>query len=109
MLFVCDWLSCHPQRTLLVMLTLLSPLLSYFAMYRVEIQSDVRRGFAQKGGRSIAEFKKFADFYNVSSDGLEIWVVLVTEKRSSGRTYMNMSAEVLEEVQFSLFAVVYLF
>lgn len=80
------------------MLTLLSPLLSYFAMYRVEIQSDVRRGFAQKGGRSIAEFKKFADFYNVSSDGLEIWVVLVTEKRSSGRTYMNMSAEVLEEI-----------
>lgn len=53
--------------------------------------------------------QKFADFYNVSSDGLEIWVVLVTEKRSSGRTYMNMSAEVLEEVQFSLFAVVYLF
>ncbi|PIO58225.1 hypothetical protein TELCIR_20344, partial [Teladorsagia circumcincta] len=29
----------------------------YFVFYDFEIHSDVRRGFAQRGGRSIEEFK----------------------------------------------------
>ncbi|XGW07666.1 hypothetical protein V3C99_010654 [Haemonchus contortus] len=96
---ICDWLSCHPRRTLLTVLLILIPLLSYFAIYDFEIHSDVRRGFAQRGGRSIAEFQKFADFYNISCAGLEIWVVLVTQKRSTGERYMNMSMELLKEVE----------
>ncbi|KAK5985722.1 hypothetical protein GCK32_012621 [Trichostrongylus colubriformis] len=96
---VCDWLSCHPRRTLLVVFSLLIPLFSYFVLYDIEIHSDVRRGFAQRGGRSIAEFQKFADFYNVSGEGLEIWAVLVTQKRSSGLQYLNMSMALLNEVE----------
>ncbi|WKX94411.1 hypothetical protein Q1695_011571 [Nippostrongylus brasiliensis] len=98
MRMIVDWLSCHPRRTLLVVLGVVTPLLSYFAIYPFDIHSDVRRGFAQKGGRAIAEFKKFADFYNISCEGMEIWVILVTQKRSSGEQYMNMSMDVLREI-----------
>ncbi|CAJ0607839.1 unnamed protein product [Cylicocyclus nassatus] len=99
MLILCDWISCHPRRTLAVVFAGLLPLFSFFLLYPVEIESDVRRGFAEKGGRSEKEFKRFADFYNITYEGLEIWAVLVTEKRSTGRKYMNMSMELLNEVE----------
>ncbi|EYC42789.1 hypothetical protein Y032_0518g2822 [Ancylostoma ceylanicum] len=99
MRIVCDWISCHPRRTLAVVFAIILPLLSFFLFYPCEIQSDVRRGFAERGGRSASEFKKFADFYNITYEGLEIWAVLVTEKRSTGRQYMNMSMELLNEVE----------
>ncbi|VDM55804.1 unnamed protein product [Angiostrongylus costaricensis] len=41
---------------------------------------------------------KFAEFYNITSEGLVIWVILVTSKRSSGKQDMKMSAEILNEV-----------
>ncbi|KAE9420906.1 hypothetical protein Angca_003994, partial [Angiostrongylus cantonensis] len=42
---------------------------------------------------------KFAEFYNITSEGLVIWVILVTSKRSSGKQYMKMSAEILYEIE----------
>ncbi|ETN79461.1 patched family protein [Necator americanus] len=99
MRIVCDWISCHPRRTLAVVFAALCPLMSFFLFYPFEVQSDVRRGFAERGGRSASEFKRFADFYNVTYEGLEIWAVLVTEKRSTGRKYMNMSMQLLDEIE----------
>ncbi|VDM65962.1 unnamed protein product [Strongylus vulgaris] len=99
MLTLCDWISCYPRRTLAVVFSVLLPFFSYFLFYPIEIESDVRRGFAERGGRSASEFKRFADYYNITYEGLEIWAVLVTEKRSTGRKYMNMSMKLLDEVE----------
>lgn len=78
---------------------------SYFVIYPFDIESDVRRGFAQEGGRSTIEFKKFADFYNITYEGLEIWVVLVTPKRNGhAGDDLLITQELLDEVgDFSFF------
>lgn len=36
---------------------LLAPLLSFFLIYPVSIETDVRRGFSHRNGRSTQEFK----------------------------------------------------
>uniref|UniRef100_A0A1I7X8D9 Uncharacterized protein n=1 Tax=Heterorhabditis bacteriophora TaxID=37862 RepID=A0A1I7X8D9_HETBA len=54
---ICFCLSDHPRRVLLTVFLLLSPLFSYFILYPFNIESDIRRGFAQKDGRSTEEFK----------------------------------------------------
>uniref|UniRef100_A0A1I7X8K4 Uncharacterized protein n=1 Tax=Heterorhabditis bacteriophora TaxID=37862 RepID=A0A1I7X8K4_HETBA len=42
---------------------------------------------------------KFAEFYNFTFEGLEIWVVLISAKRDSGNERMNMSTELLNEIE----------
>lgn len=47
----------YPVICLIVTFSLLAPLLSFFLIYPVDIETDVRRGFAHRNGRSSHEFE----------------------------------------------------
>lgn len=47
----------YPFVFLISTFAFLAPLLSFFLIYPIEIETDVRRGFAHRNGRSIEEFK----------------------------------------------------
>ncbi|GMR39589.1 hypothetical protein PMAYCL1PPCAC_09784 [Pristionchus mayeri] len=85
----------HPKRVLSFFLLAIIPLFSYFAIYPVILETDVRRGFAHKNGRSQEEFRRFAEHFGISYEGLELWVVLITAK---GGGTLTINQRVLDEV-----------
>ncbi|CAI5443490.1 unnamed protein product [Caenorhabditis angaria] len=89
-------LGNYPKSTLILVLLFLAPLLSYFLIYPLEIECDVRRGFANKNGRAVKELARFSNFYNISVGGLEIWGVLVRNKTPDSN--LEISRQVLDEV-----------
>ncbi|CAJ0586992.1 unnamed protein product, partial [Mesorhabditis spiculigera] len=88
----------RPLLSLLTLLLVLLPLHSYYALYPLEIESDVRRGFAQRDGRSAKEFRAFAEFYKLPFEGLEIWVVLASPKKSLGKETIPVGQPLLDEI-----------
>uniref|UniRef100_A0A8R1HR87 SSD domain-containing protein n=1 Tax=Caenorhabditis japonica TaxID=281687 RepID=A0A8R1HR87_CAEJA len=84
------YLGNHPRRVLLAVLCTLVPLLSYFLIYPLEIECDVRRGFANKHGHAVEELTKFSNFYNISVGGLEIWGVLARNKSLDDDMHINL-------------------
>ncbi|GMT16120.1 hypothetical protein PFISCL1PPCAC_7417, partial [Pristionchus fissidentatus] len=85
----------HPKRVLFCFLLVIVPLFSFFVIHPLVIQTDVRRGFAHKNGRSQEEFARFAAHFGISYEGLELWVVLVTAK---GGGTLTVTQKVLDEV-----------
>ncbi|CAJ0950692.1 unnamed protein product, partial [Mesorhabditis belari] len=95
---LCLALGSHPLLSLLCIFVFLSPLHSFYFFNPLQIESDVRRGFAQRDGRSAAEFKTFADYYHLPFEGLEIWVILATPKRNSNETTITVDGELFDEI-----------
>ncbi|KAI1720216.1 patched family domain-containing protein [Ditylenchus destructor] len=62
----------YPLRIFILNLALVLPILSYFIIYPIRVDTDIRSGFAHKNGRSTREFKAFGDFYNVSVSEMEL-------------------------------------
>ncbi|CAB3404048.1 unnamed protein product [Caenorhabditis bovis] len=93
-----NWISYflgnHPKQSLLFVIVILIPLLSYFIIYPLQIECDVRRGFANKHGRAVKEFTRFSNFYNIS--GLEIWGILVRNKTFG--EHLEITPKILNEV-----------
>ncbi|CAL2033013.1 unnamed protein product [Caenorhabditis brenneri] len=84
------YLGNHPRRVLLAVFCILVPLLSYFLIYPLEIECDIRRGFANKHGGAVEELTKFSNFYNISVGGLEIWGVLARNKSIEDDLRINL-------------------
>lgn len=84
------YLGNHPRRVLLAVFCILVPLLSYFLIYPLEIECDIRRGFANKHGGAVEELTKFSNFYNISVGGLEIWGVLARNKSTEDDLRINL-------------------
>ncbi|CAI4221143.1 unnamed protein product [Auanema sp. JU1783] len=96
---ICHWLAHRPLGVLLIVFLIILPILSYFLFHPLRIESDVRRGFAQRNGRSTHELKSFADFYNISYEGLDIWVILIKSKKGSNETDLTINSNLLNEVE----------
>ncbi|ULU06044.1 hypothetical protein L3Y34_018149 [Caenorhabditis briggsae] len=84
------YLGNHPRRVLLTVFCVLIPLLSYFLIYPLEIECDIRRGFANKHGHAVEELTKFSNFYNISVGGLEIWGILARNKSTDKDLKINL-------------------
>lgn len=84
------YLGNHPRCVLFSVFCVLIPLLSYFVIYPLEIECDIRRGFANKHGHAVEELTKFSNFYNISVGGLEIWGVLARNKTTDTDLHINL-------------------
>uniref|UniRef100_A0A915BTG8 SSD domain-containing protein n=1 Tax=Parascaris univalens TaxID=6257 RepID=A0A915BTG8_PARUN len=76
---------------------ILTPIISYFIWYPLNIETDIRRGFADKNGASIEEFERFANFYNVSMDDFEIFAIIITSK-DGPFVPLKMSTELCDDI-----------
>jgi hypothetical protein len=91
------YIGAHPLKLLIGTCVLLVPLFSYFLIYPIYIETDVRRGFAHRNGRATQEFKAFGRFYNVSMEDMELLVVLI-ESKDDGHFPLKMNSKLLNEV-----------
>ncbi|KHN83950.1 hypothetical protein Tcan_11853 [Toxocara canis] len=87
----------HPKSVLLTVFLVVTPILSYFVWFPIIIETDIRRGFADKDGASLREFERFANFYNVSMYDFEIFSFVVASKEDH-LVPLKMSAEVCEDI-----------
>uniref|UniRef100_A0A915DFC1 Uncharacterized protein n=1 Tax=Ditylenchus dipsaci TaxID=166011 RepID=A0A915DFC1_9BILA len=87
-----------PLHVFLLNLAVVLPILSYFLVYPISVDTDVRRGFAHKNGRSTQEFQVFGDFYNVSVSELELLLLFVGSKNKSENVQMELTSHLLNEV-----------
>ncbi|KAI6242635.1 Patched domain-containing protein 3 [Aphelenchoides fujianensis] len=88
----------HPIKLLVFTFALLLPLASFFLLYPIDIDTDVRRGFAHRNGRSTREFRAFADFHAIDIHDLELFIVLI-ESKDEGHSNLQMSKRLLDEVE----------
>ena len=58
----------YPRSLIVASAVLIVPLCAFFLVHPLHIDTDVRRGFAHRNGRSMREFRAFGSFYNISSD-----------------------------------------
>lgn len=100
----------YPIVFLIATFIFLIPLHLFFLIYPIQIETDIRRGFAHKSGRSTHEFKvffrrpaylacssqAFGQFYNVSMSEMEVLIVIL-ESKDGGR--LQMTPELLNEVE----------
>nr|CAD2202640.1 unnamed protein product [Meloidogyne enterolobii] len=79
----------RPKTIFLTNLFLFLPSLSYYLINDIKVETDVRRGFSPKNGRATSESKAFAEFYNVSKDGVDLVLIFLEPKTSDKRLIMN--------------------
>ncbi|CAK5075892.1 unnamed protein product [Meloidogyne enterolobii] len=79
----------RPKTFFLTNLFLFLPSLSYYLINDIKVETDVRRGFSPKNGRATSESKAFAEFYDVSIDGVDLVLIFLEPKTLDKRLIMN--------------------
>ncbi|KAI6186174.1 Patched domain-containing protein 3 [Aphelenchoides besseyi] len=87
----------HPVKLVIFTFVILIPMASFFLLHPIHVDTDVRRGFAHRNGRSTQEFRAFGRFYGIEMSDLELLVILI-ESKNGGDSSMIMSAKLLNEV-----------
>uniref|UniRef100_A0A1I8BQY0 SSD domain-containing protein n=1 Tax=Meloidogyne hapla TaxID=6305 RepID=A0A1I8BQY0_MELHA len=72
----------RPKTIFLINLFLFLPSLTFYLIYDIKVETDVRRGFSPKNGRATKEMEAFSEFYNVSIDGLDLLLIFLESKTS---------------------------
>ncbi|VBB31130.1 unnamed protein product, partial [Acanthocheilonema viteae] len=91
-------ISTYPLLTIGTSLVLSFSIISILIFNPFIIETDIRHGFAYRSSRSVLEFQRFAEFYNVSWPDLEMMAVLIQPKYSN-ETILQITPQLCNEIK----------